>query len=242
MNNTTKRLTIFIAIALLWSFLWFSQRSQFNEWFEKLPSFTILFLGLIPTLGLLIAGAFLRSRSPSITNSLTGGQLLPAVLIVSIPILCLVGIGVPNSFGVQENVFGLFIGSFTLLYALLEEYGWRGYLQEELIAKYSKWTTYIVVGLIWYLWHWFFLRPGNDPKWIMIPILIGASAGIGEISRMTKSILICAAFHGIANILFIYPIIARQLTGPEKLIVLAVCLLTWIPILRTIKANSFTPT
>ena len=130
------------------------------------------------------------------------------------------------------NLFGAFIGIFTLIYAFLEEYGWRGYLQEELLNNFNKWIAYIIVGVIWYIWHWYFLRGGNDGKIIMIPILIAASVGIGEIAKLTKSIMICAALHGIVNILIIYSIISNQLSSIQKIIILVICLAIWIPLIR----------
>ncbi len=238
MNNYKTRVGIFIAISLLWSFLWFSQRGQLSDFFAQMPSMTVLFFGLVPTLGLFLSGLFLRNKLETDKISLTGGNAAFSGLILLIPIVCLAAIGVSNAYDIQANLFGLLMGVFVLIYAFLEEYGWRGYLQEELTGKMNKWAVYILIGIAWYLWHWFFLRTGNDPKLVMLPLLIAASAGIGEVSKATRSILVCAAFHGIANILILYPVIAKSLSSNQKLIILLVCLAVWIPLVKKMEKSN----
>ena len=65
----------------------------------------------------------------------------------------------------------------------------------------------------------------------MIPILIISSVGIGEVARITRSILICGALHGLANILFIYSIVSKSLSGLEKGIIFFICIAVWIPLI-----------
>jgi len=238
MDQFRIRIGFFVGIALSWSLIWFSQKSLLIDLFKTLPQFTILLFGLVPTLGLLFASFLVRRKLSNLNNSFAGGKLFYSLIVVSIPILCLGIIGIKNIFGIQENLFGIMIGIFTLTYAFLEEYGWRGYLQEDLEGRINKWFVYVTIGLIWYLWHWYFLREGNNPQIIMIPILIASSAGIGEISRSTKSILICAAFHGIANILFIFGIVSNNLSATNKIIILIACLVVWIPIVIKIEREN----
>ena len=200
-----------------------------------------MFFGLVPTLGLVIGSLLLRPKLKKKEVSIAGTNLKYSIIILSIPILCLTLIGIENVFGIQVNLFGAFIGIFTMIYAFLEEYGWRGYLQEELLNKFNKWIVYIIVGGIWYTWHWYFLRDGNNAKIIMIPILIAASIGIGEIAKSTKSIMICAAVHGIVNVLIIYGIISNQLSSMQKILILVVCLAIWIPLIRKLDKQNNTP-
>ena len=65
----------------------------------------------------------------------------------------------------------------------------------------------------------------------MLPILIGASIGIGEIARTTKAILICGAVHALVNMLIIYSLIAKNITENAKLTTLITCLIIWIPLI-----------
>ena len=238
MDKPNIRIGIFLGISLIWSLIWFSQWSQLNVFFSKIPPITVLFFGLVPTFGLAIGRMFLQKNIESKKMTITGGNSVYSLIILSIPVICLAIIGIENRYGIQKNIFGTLIGIFTFLYAFLEEYGWRGYLQEELNNKFNKWITYLFIGVIWYLWHWYFLREGNNPKLIMIPILIGASVGIGEIAKSTKSILICAAFHGIVNILIIYNVIAANLSTNQKIIILIASLIVWIPIIKIIEKEN----
>lgn len=230
-----SRIGIFLGIALIWSFIWFSQKHQLSDFFNSISPLVVLAFGLIPTFGLLIGSAIINPQLPKKEMSLLGGQPALALLIFCTPLIGLSLFGVTNSFDIQPNLFGVLIGLFTLTYALMEEIGWRGYLQEEFMGKNQKWMGYIFIGVCWYLWHWYFLRSGNDPKLIMLPILIAASLGIGEIAKSTKSVLICGAVHGLVNILLIYPIIANQLSSTAKIGILGLCLLIWIPLIRKIE-------
>ena len=75
----------------------------------------------------------------------------------------------------------------------------------------------------------------------MLPILIGASIGIGEVSKSTKSLLVCTALHGIVNILIIYRVISTQLSNLEKGLILGICLAIWIPLIKNlVKAGNTT--
>jgi len=238
MNKSPTRIGIFIGIALIWSYVWFNQRHLLNNIIDDSQSIRVLFFGLVPTLGLVIGSLLFRQKLKKKKVSIAGTNLKYSIIILSIPILCLTLIGVENMFGIQTNLFGAFIGIFTMTYAFLEEYGWRGYLQEELLNNFNKWIVYIIIGLIWYTWHWYFLREGNDAKLIMIPILIAASIGIGEIAKMTKSIIVCAAVHGIVNILIIYSIISNQLSSIQKILILVTCLAIWIPLIRKLEKQN----
>jgi uncharacterized protein len=41
-------------------------------------------------------------------------------------------LGLRNSYGVNEHLFGVVATAAVRVYCILEEYAWRGYLQEEL--------------------------------------------------------------------------------------------------------------
>lgn len=234
-----KKLFLFLFFSLLWSFLWFQNKEFAYSFVDNIPSLSFYFLGITPAIGLFLSALFLRKNDLDIDIKLGGNSFYKSLLIIATPILVLAIVGVDNTIDLSPNIFGAIIGMLTMTYALFEEFGWRGYLQEKLEKRFNKWVVYLIVGLVWYLWHWYFLRPGNHPKLIMIPILIVGSFGIGEVARSTKSILICAALHGLGNILIIYGVIAHNISTPKKLIVLGTALIVWIPMIKLIeKENS----
>jgi len=40
-------------------------------------------------------------------------------------------IGVQNKYGINTHLYGLIAAFGSFIYCIMEEYGWRGYLQEE---------------------------------------------------------------------------------------------------------------
>ena len=99
-------------------------------------------------------------------------------------------------------VFGIFGGwelGLTCLvafaYGLLEEFGWRGFLQYEL-RKLPVWQYVLIITVMWFLWH---LDLNLRSALSFFLLLLFASWGIGKVVSETHSLLLCAAFHGIAN-------------------------------------------
>ena len=80
-------------------------------------------------------------------------------------------------------------------YGLLEEYGWRGFLQYEL-RNLPVWQYVLIITVMWFLWHLDLNQRSVLPFFLL---LLFASWGIGKVVSETHSLLLCAAFHGIAN-------------------------------------------
>ena len=125
--------------------------------------------GLGPAIGALVA-MFIFKRKTEYT--LLGKSAWKSIATIVVP--CIV-------FGI---IGGWDLGLTCLLaftYGLLEEYGWRGFLQYEL-KKLPVWQYVLIITVMWFLWH-----------------LDLASWGIGKVVSDTHSLLFCAAFHGVAN-------------------------------------------
>ncbi|MDZ7904127.1 MAG: CPBP family intramembrane glutamic endopeptidase, partial [Rheinheimera sp.] len=41
---------------------------------------------------------------------------------------------------------------------IAEEFGWRGYLQYRLLINFSPFWTALIVGIVWWLWHFALYR------------------------------------------------------------------------------------
>lgn len=139
--------------------------------------------GLGPIIGALIAMAVFKRQTE---YTITGISTWKSIVTIAVP--CLV-------FGI---IGGLNMGVLCLLaftYGLLEEYGWRGFLQYEL-RQFSTWQYVLVITVMWFLWHLDLNQRDMLPFFLL---LLFASWGIGKVATDTHSLLFCAAFHGIVN-------------------------------------------
>ncbi|KRG17040.1 peptidase [Lederbergia galactosidilytica] len=90
----------------------------------------------------------------------------------------------------------------------LEEIGWRGYLQPALQKKWSSFTSTLIVGSIWAIWHliwhlplWFIVGSNQMSMnflWFTI-IALALSFLMTVIYLTTKSIFLCIIFHALIN-------------------------------------------
>jgi hypothetical protein len=56
-------------------------------------------------------------------------------------------VGVKNDFEMDAHLYGFIAITGTLLYYIMKEYGWRGYLQEGL-KSFKPWRKYLAIGFI----------------------------------------------------------------------------------------------
>jgi len=114
----------------------------------------------------------------------------------------------------------------------MEEYGWRGYLQEEL-KELKPWKKYLIIGFIWYLWHLTFLTKASlGDNLFFLGMMILGSWGIGQVAESTKSILASACFHMIIQIMMLNALIKDGIDGTEKIIILGISIVIWFVIIK----------
>lgn len=231
-----KRIILFLLIAIIISNIFRFDVFELKSELEKLPTWiyilTILFLeGSGVFIGALIAIYFLKKHRKS-EITFFGTSKSKSVIMAVIPILMLTIIGVKNKFELDSHLYGFIAIIGTLLYCIMEEYGWRGYLQEEL-KTLKSWQKYLIIGFIWYLWHLTFLTKATvGDNFFFLAMMIFGSWGIGQVAESTKSILACACFHLIIQIMMFNALIKNGIDGTEKLIILGVSVLLWFLIIK----------
>ena len=139
--------------------------------------------GLGPAIGAIVAMTVFKRKTE---YSIMGKSVWKSIATIAVP--CLV-------FGI---IGGLKMGGLCLLaftYGLLEEYGWRGFLQYEL-RTLPWWQYVLIITTMWFLWH---LDLGQRNLLPFFLLLLFASWGIGKVVTDTHSLLFCSAFHGIVN-------------------------------------------
>jgi uncharacterized protein len=207
-----------------------------NETLEKLPTWIYLHLVVLlegsgAFFGALISIYLLRKRR-KIEISFFGTSRDKSLLMSVIPFLLLTIIGVKNDYGLNPNLYGFFAAIGSLIYCIMEEFGWRGYLQEE-FKGLKPISRYLLIGFIWYVWHLSFLTEATlFENLFFLAMLIFGSWGIGQVAESTKSILASACFHLIIQIMMFNSLIKDGIDGTPKLIILGVSVVLWIFILR----------
>lgn len=127
----------------------------------------------------------------------------------AVDIMALVGgdLGMPAPLlwlvvALQSVVLGPFLG---LLFTFGEEYGWRGYLQSELL-RLGKVRAMLVIGVIWGLWHAPVIAMGhNYPGYpaagilLMTAYCIGLAVVLGYAVLKSGSVWLAAFLHAVNN-------------------------------------------
>jgi uncharacterized protein len=111
-----------------------------------------------------------------------------------------------NTLTIALAVQGLLVGPFMgLVIAFGEEYGWRGYLQSELV-KLGRVRGVALLGVIWGLWHAPVILMGyNYPGYPLLGVLImtlytvGLAFVLGYAVLKTGSVLLAAYLHALNN-------------------------------------------
>jgi membrane protease YdiL (CAAX protease family) len=180
--------------------------------------------GVGPTIGALVA---LKTFGLKLTYSFQGKLkplLLSAFVFVVIPIIGFAIVGVKESENVivRSNVYlaGAKLCFYFIIYAMLEEIGWRAFLQEQL-GFLNKYLKYAVIGTLWFIWHLNFgLTISNL---IFLLVLYFGSWGMGIVGDKTKSILAVGAFHALYNLFSV-----DYFDPKGKIIVLSLSAVIWI--------------
>ncbi len=91
----------------------------------------------------------------------------------------------------------------AIVIAFGEEYGWRGYLQSELL-KMGRVRGVLLVGVIWGIWHWplilmGFSYPGYPLLGLLLTVLflVGFAVVLGTAVLRSGSILLAAYLHAL---------------------------------------------
>ena len=189
-----------------------------------------LLSGLGPFVGALLVWAAFR---PPCQKSLGGSYPALAWAMAVVPAVTMGLIGVANPYAINPHLFGFYLGLWIVAYAVLEETGWRGYLQDE-FGDVGRPLRYVIVGLFWYPWHFTFLQGHTfGTEALILGMLVAASIGIGLVADRTGSILAAAAFHTVANVLGLTAYFAVFIPSPsERWTIVGICIAVWVPMLR----------
>jgi len=104
-----------------------------------------------------------------------------------------------------------------LIYGLLEEIGWRGFLQQEL-KPLPPFLNIVIVATLWFIWHLNFDMTSSNL--LFLGILLLGTWGIGKVADSTHSLFAVSAFHSLNNF---FPQMNQT-----KALILAILLIVWV--------------
>lgn len=220
-KNNIYSIVLFYSIAILLRYI-----ATKTTWLDITDNtfIQICLRGIGPTIGALIAFKVFGIKN---TYSLAGKLkplLLSFIVFIVLPVLgfAIVGIKESENVTVTSNIFiaGAKLSFYFFVYGILEEMGWRVFLQNQLdfLNQYIK---YLIIGVLWFVWH---LNFGvTTPNIIFFFLLIFASWGIGKIGDKTKSVLAVGAFHTLYNLFSV-----DYFESKDKLIVLSLSVVIWV--------------
>ncbi|WP_433900349.1 CPBP family intramembrane glutamic endopeptidase [Sphingobacterium puteale] len=84
----------------------------------------------------------------------------------------------------------------VLVYGLLEEIGWRGFIYQEFKALKPLYNI-LLLSVLWFLWHLNFDFTPIQVSFFVI--LVFGSWGIGKVADTTGSLIAISAFHCLNN-------------------------------------------
>ena len=204
------------------------------ESLNKLGTWNKLFFAPLQSFGVLLGALvalFLLRRSRPLKFSFLGTQPRLSVLMGALPIVFFSIAGVANTAGTNPHLLGFVLGVALLAYAIFEEFGWRGYMEDELGSQ-KEVTRVLVVASCWYVWHLSFLTNFDllsNAKFFGIMLL--GSWGIGKIIRATHSVLAAACFHTLYNVFTIHEK-DILLSNTLKFWYIGLCVVLWIVIVK----------
>jgi len=116
-----------------------------------------------------------------------------------------------------KGTFPILLIMSILIYGLLEEIGWRGFLQQQL-KPLPRFLGILVLTVMWFVWHLNFDLSTSNLIFFMI--LLFGTWGIGLVADRTNSLLAVSAFHSLNNFF--------SDMNSLKLIILIVLMTTWV--------------
>ncbi|MEZ4755544.1 MAG: CPBP family glutamic-type intramembrane protease [Flavobacteriales bacterium] len=232
MGSAPGRIALFYGIAVTCS--WYF-RIHDPAWYRTLElpygltPFKYLLEGLGPTLGALLVIVLFR---PKQNVSLFGTSRKWSLMMAALPVLLLTLVGIDASHeGGNAHVNGLTVGLLSVGYVVLEEFGWRGYLLDEVrgLGNTSVRGRALLIGMLWYIWH---LTPMNaagiGDHLTFLAMLVFASWGFEKITDTTGSVISVACFHLLGSLLSTNQLIQNGLSSTWRLAIFGICLVAWI--------------
>ncbi|MEN5057550.1 CPBP family intramembrane glutamic endopeptidase [Sphingobacterium kitahiroshimense] len=151
----------------------------------------IILQGISPTIAALAVFALFKIKPVLTLKGNYSNIMTPFLLYWALPIILILS----TEYAVKGTLSFEAITA-ILIYGLLEEIGWRGFLQQQL-KPLPEFLNVFIVAVLWFIWHLNFDLSSSNL--LFLGILILGSWGIGKVANNTHSLLAVAAFHSLNN-------------------------------------------
>lgn len=172
----------------------------------------VLLQGAGPAIGAFVAFAVFKIKPVLSLKGNYKKAVFPFFLFWMLPIVLILSVEyfVKGTISYQA-VFAI------LIYGLLEEIGWRGFLQQEL-KTLPQMLNVLIVATLWFIWHLNFDMTSSNL--LFFGILLLGTWGIGKVADSTQSLLAVSAFHSLNN--FFTDL------NQTKILILATLIIVWV--------------
>ncbi|MDR6806925.1 membrane protease YdiL (CAAX protease family) [Dyadobacter sp. BE34] len=212
-----------IAVAFRFAAVKTALLEQVNDEYLK-----ILLRGIGPAVGAVVSFAVFQIPSRLSLKGIYNSFMLPFALYWALPAAFTASV-----YYLHNGRFPIVLMFTVLVYGLLEEIGWRGFLQQQL-KLLPKIYSITLIAILWFSWHLNFDL--NTSNLIFFGIIFLGSWGIGKVYDKTASLLAVAGVHSLNNFF-------RNGLHEAELFAIAILLAMWIMfIVWYDKKNGFTAT
>jgi hypothetical protein len=230
-NKTVIRITIFYILAIGISNIFRLHLFGYSDFEKQLSEIALIATYPLQAVGIMIGSIIaihLMKKTKSPQYSLFGDSVFLSIALTLIPIILVGIIGFNNAAGINSHIKGLLAVTSTLLYCYFEEFGWRGYLNDEL-KNLRRWKRVLLIGFLWWFWHLSFINNQDLlENLIFLILLLGAAWGLGILIEQTKSVLVVSSAHMIINILFLNSAFRQGMLMNSRLIVVGISVILYI--------------
>lgn len=150
-----------------------------------------LLQGIGPAVGAMVAIIIFKIKPTLTLQGNYQNPILPFLLYWAFPIFLILSVEY-----FTKGTFSLMTVVVILIYGLLEEIGWRGFLQPQL-KPLPAYASIFIVATFWFVWHLNFEISLSNL--LFYGILILGTWGIGKVADRTSSLLAVSGFHSLNN-------------------------------------------
>lgn len=131
-------------------------------------------------------------------TTVLGNNPLKAIGFAIIFLIAYTAMGFSNEAGVNKHLWALLFCLLILVYDMLEEIAWRGFMNDSL-KSIPFWLKGIITGVLWGLWHLLifdnFNQFGGLYAFILFSVVL--SVIMAYVTEKTQSILVAASIHAL---------------------------------------------